>query len=289
MRLHTFQKVVCLAAMAVSVSAYGQDGEQTETLRSYTGSSITMISPQMMSFVSPDLTSLLMQPHIVEELKVTPEQQKSIREIMMVRQKAQMTASLAMRKLNENMRKEFAAGKKPDQEAMKNMRKNQQEFMAAQQQVMDDAHTAIFATLEKKQAQRLLQIQLQITLKNYGVTSLAQEPLSEILTISADQKRKLVEKQIEMTRELEEMVEVLRAEMQHQALTDILTKSQLDKLGTMQGSNLETKRPDYYSQTLRRQILKEEPNLGAKLLNGARNVVEDVKKDFEDDKKKPGK
>jgi hypothetical protein len=248
-----------------------------------------MISPQMMSFMPSDLVSLLGQPHIVQELKVTEEQQTSIREIMMTKQKARMESGKAMQKLSEEMRKNFAAGKRPDQEAMREVQKFRQDYMDAQAKVQADADKAIFAMPEKKQAQRLLQVQLQIALKNYGLTSIAQEPLAENLTVTPDQKRKLVEKQIEMKQELDEMVEVLRAEMQHQTLTDVLTKSQLNKLGAMQGDDLTTKRPDYYSQTLRRQVLKEQPSFGAKLLDGARKVVDDVKKDFKDDKKKSDK
>ena len=40
-----------------------------------------------------------------------------------------------------------------------------------------------------------------------------------------------------------------------QQLTEILTKSQLDILGTMKGDTTEAKRPDFYSQVLRRQVL----------------------------------
>ena len=192
MRRNTIQSVVCLAALAVSVSAYAQDGEQTETLRSYVSSSSRMISPQMMSFMPSDLVSLLGQPHIVQELKVTEEQQTSIREIMMTKQKARMAVSVAMRELSTDMRKQFAAGKRPDQEAMKKANTVRQEYMDAQAKVQADADNAIFAMLEKKQAQRLMQVQLQITLKNYGLTSLAQEPLAENLTVTPDQKRKLV-------------------------------------------------------------------------------------------------
>ena len=85
------------------------------------------------------------------------------------------------------------------------------------------------------------------------------------------------------------MVEVLRSEMQHQALTEILTKSQLDKLGTMKGDTLEAKRPDFYSQMLRRQVLKEEPTIGSRLLEGARKAVDGIKKELGDDEKKSDK
>lgn len=268
--------------MSCSVSA--QDGE-SGALRSYVSSQSAMMNPRMMSFMPSDLVSLLMQPHIVKELDVTTEQQKSVREIMMIRQQAQMKASMAMQEIGQEMQKQFAAGKQPDPEAMKKMQTVQKEFMAAQQQVQADADNAIFETLERKQAQRLMQIQLQITLKNNGLTSLAQEPLAEVLDITPEQKRKLVEKQIEGKKELDEMIEVLRSEMEHQALTEILTKSQLDKLGTMKGDTLEAKRPDFYSQYLRRQVLKEEPNFGSKLLEGARKAVEEVKKELGDDEK----
>lgn len=281
---------VCHVTLSVSVSAFAQDGgSESGDLRSYVSSRSAMMNPRMMSFMPADLVSLIMQPHIVKELDVTQEQQKSIREVMMIRQQAQMKASMAMQEMGKEMQKQFADGKRPDPEAMKKMQQVQQDYMAAQQQVQSDADRAIFETLERKQAQRLMQIQLQITLKNNGRSSLAQEPLAEILDITADQKRKLVEKQIEGKKELDEMVEVLRSEMQHQALTEVLTKSQLDKLGAMQGDTLETKRPDYYSQILRQRILNEKPGLGSRLLEGARKAVEGVKKDLGGEDKKSDK
>ncbi|MFT5095461.1 MAG: hypothetical protein ACKVII_02660 [Planctomycetales bacterium] len=57
----------------------------------------------------------------------------------------------------------------------------------------------------------------------------------------------------------------------------------------MKGDTLEAKRPDFYSQFLRRQILKEEPTFGSKLLDGARKAVEGIKKDLEGDEKKSDK
>jgi len=40
-----------------------------------------------------------------------------------------------------------------------------------------------------------------------------------------------------------------------QQLTEILTKSQLDISGAMKGDTIEAKRPNSYSQFLRRQVL----------------------------------
>ena len=274
--------------LSVSCSALAQDAESGD-LRSYVSSLAAMMPPRMMSFMPSDLVSLVMQPHIVKAIDVTQEQQKSIREIMMNRQQAQRKASMAMQEMGKEMQKQFASGKQPDPEVMKKMQEVQKDFMAAQQQVQSDADRAIFETLDRKQAQRLMQIQLQITLKNSGLTSLAQEPLAEILDITAEQKRKLVEKQIEGKKELDEMIEVLRSEMQHQALTEILTKSQLDKLGTMKGDTLEAKRPDFYSQFLRQQVLKEKPGFGSRLLEGARKAVDGIKKELGDDEKKSDK
>ena len=247
------------------------------------------MNPRRISYMSSNLASLVVKSNIVKELDITSEQQKSIREIMSIRQQAQLKASMAMPTISQEMQKQFAEGKQPDPEAIKKMQEVQKDYMASRQQVQADTDRAIFETLELKQAQRLMQIQLQIALKNNGLSSLAQEPLAEILGITAEQKRELVEKQIEGKKELDEMIEVLQSEMQHQSLVEVLTKSQLDKLGTMQGDTLEIERRDFYSRYLRRQVLKEQPSLGSKLLDGARKAVEEVKKDFEDGDKKPKK
>lgn len=282
---------VCTIALAVPCSVLAQDGNsgQSVNLRSYVNSQSAMMNPSMMSFMSSDLASLLMQPHIAQELKITEEQTKSIREIMSIRHKAQMESMVEMRKMSEEMRKKFTAGERPDSETIKHMRTVQKEYTAAREKLQADAEDAIFETLERKQSQRLMQLQLQIALKNNGLSSLAQEPLAELLEITPEQKRKLVEKQIEGKKELDEMIEVLRSEMEHQALTEILTKSQLDKLGAMKGDTLEAKRPDNYSQYLRRQVLKEEPTIGGKLLDGARKAVDGIKKELEGDEKKPAR
>jgi hypothetical protein len=277
-----------LIAFAMPCSVPAQDAE-SGGVRSYVSSQSAMMNPRMMTFMPSDLASLVMQPHIVKELDVTPEQQKSIREIMKIRREAQMKAGMAMQEMGKEMQKQYADGKRPDPEVMKKMQQVQKDFMEAHKQVQTDADNAIFETLERKQSQRLMQIQLQITLENNGLSSLAQEPLAEVLDITPEQKRKLVEKQIEGKKELDEMIDVLRSEMEHQASTEILTKSQLDKLGAMKGDTLEAKRPDFYSQYLRRQVLKETPSFGSKLLDGARKAVEGIKKDLGGDEKKSEK
>ena len=219
-----YRIMIAAGIIALAMPGYvpAQDGDSGE-LRSYVSSRSAMMNPNMMSFMPSDLVSLLMQPHVVKELDVTPEQQKSIREIMTIRQQAQMKAGMAMQAMGKEMQKQYADGKRPDSEVMKKMQQVQKDFMDAHKQVQADADNAIFETLERNQAQRLMQIQLQITLKNNGLASLAQEPLAEVLDITPEQK--LVEKQIEGKKELDEMIEVLRSEMEHQALTEILTKS----------------------------------------------------------------
>ena len=57
------------------------------------------------------------------------------------------------------------------------------------------------------------------------------------------------------------------------------------KLGQMKGETLEAKRPDYFSQYLRQQVLKEKPTIGSRLLEGARKAVEEVKKELDGDGK----
>jgi hypothetical protein len=58
-----------------------------------------------------------------------------------------------------------------------------------------------------------------------------------------------------------------------QQLTDILTKSQLDILGTMKGETTEAKRPDFYSQVLRRQVLPTSQRAIARLKEFAKPLT----------------
>lgn len=69
---------------------------------------------------------------------------------------------------------------------------------------------------------------------------------------------------------------------QQQQLTDILTKSQLDILGTMKGDTTEAKRPDFYSKFLRRQVLPTSQRAIAKL-EGVRKAADGIKKELSDD------
>ena len=103
-----------------------------------------------------------------------------------------------------------------------------------------------------------------------------------MLTITGDQKRKLVEKQLENEKELERMMAVLREEMEHEALSEVLSKSQLEKLDQMKGDTLTIDQPDYYSSLLRRQVLGDDRTLGRQLLDGARKVINDATKDLKD-------
>lgn len=76
--------------------------------------------------------------------------------------------------------------------------------------------------------------------------------------------------------------EIFETMKRQQQLTEILTKSQLDILGTMKGDTIEAKRPDFYPQFLRRQVLTTSQRSIAKL-EGVRKDAAGIKKELSDD------
>lgn len=269
-----------LATFALAALAVAQDDAADQGPQSYVGRSSRLVRPSFGSTQSTDLTSMLLQPQVQEELKLTDDQQAALRELMSLRMKARMEAGRKMSEMSAEMRKRFTSGERPDRAAIDEMRKVSEEYRKARDQAEANADAAVFETLDPKQTKRLLQIQLQLALKNGGIAAIAQPPLADTLTITADQKRKLVEKQLENEKELERMMAVLREEMEHEALSEVLSKSQLDKLNQMKGDTLTIKRPDIYSSMLRRQVLGDDRTLGQQLLDGARKAVNDARKDL---------
>lgn len=269
-----------LVTLALAALAVAQDDAEDQGPQSYVGRSSRLLRPSFGATQSTDLTSMLLQPQIQEELKLTDDQQSALRELMSLRMKARMEAGRKMNEMSAAMRERFTSGERPDQAAIDEMRKVSEEYRKARDQAEANADAAVFETLDPKQTKRLLQIQLQLALKNGGIAAIAQPPLADTLTITTDQKRKLVEKQLENEKELERMMAVLREEMEHEALSEVLSKSQLDKLNQMKGDTLTIKRPDIYSSMLRRQVLGDDRTLGQQLLDGARKAVNDARKDL---------
>ncbi len=271
-----------LVTFAFVALAVAQDDAANQPPQSYVGSSSRLIRPPFGITQSTDLTSMLMQSQIQEDLNLTADQRDAISELRSLRNKARMEVSQKFSEMTAAMRKRSATGERPDRAALEEMRKASDEYRKAREQAEANADAAVFETLDPKQTQRLLQIQLQIALKSSGIAALAQPPISDMLTITGDQKRKHVEKQLENEKELERMMAVLREEMEHEALSEVLSKSQLDKLNEMKGDTLTIDQPDYYSSLLRRQVLGDDRTLGRQLLDGARKVINDATKDLKD-------
>lgn len=269
-----------LVTFALVALAVAQDDAANQPPQSYVGSSSRLIRPSFGMTQTTDLSSMVLQPQIQEELNLTGDQKAALLELTTLRSRARMEVSRKMSEMTAAMRKRYTAGERPDPAALEEMRKASDEYRKAREQAEANADAAVFETLDPKQTQRLLQIQLQVALKSSGISALAQPPLADMLTITADQKRKLVDKQLENEKELERMMDVLRGEMEHEALSEVLSESQMDKLSQMKGDTLTIDRPDFYSSLLRRQVLGDDRTLGQQLLDGARKAVNDVTKDL---------
>ena len=273
-----------LVTFALVALAVAQDDAANQPPQSYVGSSSRLIRPSFGMTQTTDLSSMVLQPQIQEELNLTGDQKAALLELTTLRSKARMEVSRKMSEMTAAMRKRYTAGERPAPAALEEMRKASDEYRKAREQAEANADAAVFETLDPKQTQRLLQIQLQVALKSSGISALAQPPLADMLTITADQKRKLVDKQLENEKELERMMDVLRGEMEHEALSEVLSESQMDKLSQMKGDTLTINRPDFYSSLLRRQVLGDDRTLSQQLLDGARKAINDATKDLKDEK-----
>ena len=166
-----------LVTFAFVALAVAQDDAANQPPQSYVGSSSRLIRPPFGITQSTDLTSMLMQSQIKEDLNLTADQRDAISELRSLRNKARMEVSQKFSEMTAAMRKRSATGERPDRAAIEEMRKASDEYRKAREQAEANAGAAVFETLDPKQTQRLLQIQLQIALKSSGIAALAQPPI----------------------------------------------------------------------------------------------------------------
>jgi hypothetical protein len=82
------------------------------------------------------------------------------------------------------------------------------------------------------------------------------QPDPDVITKMKDVQKEFIASQQQVQTDADRAIfETMKRQQQ---LTEILTKSQLDILGTMKGDTTEAKRPDFYSQVLRRQVLRRQ-------------------------------
>lgn len=255
--------VACLAA-ALIVPVTGQD-EKTPSFQSFS----PQLPPLMMSQHMPhDTLSLLQFPGTIDEFKLTGEQLSSMRELNQFRVKANQTAMMAMQKAQ-------ASGNFSG-EAYK-------EYQAARKEMNAEIDRRLAGLLSPKQQERIKQVQIQQVIRNYGFSALALPEMAKMLKLTDKQLDELVNKQIEVQKELRQLMAELRTELEETALKEVLTADQKAKLDSLTGKKYEPKLPDYYEQTLRRQL---RPSKASSILEGVGRAVEQVKKDFEGDTKK---
>lgn len=82
------------------------------------------------------------------------------------------------------------------------------------------------------------------------------QPDPDVIKMTKDVQEEFIASQQQVQTDADRAIfETMKRQQQ---LTEILTKSQLDILGTMKGDTTEAKRPDFYSQVLRRQVLRRQ-------------------------------
>jgi len=95
------------------------------------------------------------------------------------------------------------------------------------------------------------QVKIQMVMRNFGFGALALPQIADTVNLTEKQKDELVDKQIEVQKELRELVQKLRSELEERALKEVLTSEQKSKLDKMTGKAYSPKMPNYYEQMLR--------------------------------------
>lgn len=217
-------------------------------------------------YLPEDVTQMLSLPQFVEELKLTSGQQKELLEVRRKSQEALQKMWKEMRPAGTGTIRQFDATA-------------WQKTRAAQQKARDEAEKNALAILNDEQKNRLKEIRVQVALRNRGVTSLGSGgAFGDEIKLTDEQKKKLQAKQREIQQELQRMMAELKEEMEQEALDEVLTDSQLETLKKIRGEHYEIKRPDYS------RIYGRPQTPTGRLKQGAKKLLEDVKKDFEDKK-----
>jgi len=254
--------VVCLFAATGSAQDGngGGSGTSVSTSRSgwYGGS----------TYVPEDVATMLSLPQFAEELKLSDGQQTSLQTIRRESQQATM-------KMWQDLRQQRASGGTRQFNSAE-WKKVRQAQLDARQKAEDDA----LAVLDAAQKKRLQEVRVQIALKNRGLYSIGTGSgvVGEAIGLTDEQKKQLNAKQREIREELQKVMAELKAEMEQEALEEVLTDSQLQALQKVRGRYYEIRRPDY------RQLYRRNRSVGDQVQEGARKILDDVKKDFEDSK-----
>ncbi len=95
---------------------------------------------------------------------------------------------------------------------------------------------------------------IQMVMRNFGFGALALPQIADTLNLTEKQNDELVDKQIEVQKELRELVQKLWAELEERALKEVLTSEQKSELDMMTGKAYSPKMPNYYEQMLRQQL-----------------------------------
>jgi len=252
---------VCLFAADVSAQiVVQQSGSGDEAAASTPRSGLSGGS----TYVPEDVVTMLSLPQFAEELGLSEGQKKSLQE---VRKSSQETMMKMWQKLREQRAGSGNGGF--DQAAWK---KNREAQMDARRQAENDA----LAVLSQDQKKRLQELRVQIALRNRGLSSLGtgSGAVSKSIGLTDEQKKQLNLKQREIREELQKVMAELKAEMEQEALEEVLTDSQLQTLNRVRGSYYEIRRPDY------RQLYQRRRSVGEQVREGAAKIVRDVKQDF---------
>lgn len=257
--------VACLTAACI-VPVTGQEETKPAGFRSIPQN---MQIPQLMQaqYTPHDALSLLQYPGTMSEFKITPEQRKTMMELNQFRMKAQQKAMAGMQKAQ--------AGGTYSREIY-------EEYRKAQDELNTEIDKRLGSLLTPQQQDRVKQVQMQMVIRNFGFGALALPELAKTLNLTEKQKDDLVDKQIEVQKELGELVKELRAELEERALKEVLTSEQKVKLDKLTGKSFSPKVPEYYEQMLRQRL---RPSKAKGILQGIGKAVDRVKKDFQDDDK----
>ena len=184
------------------------------------------------SAMSGNSLGMLQQAQYLDELAILDDQRKELRDLQREIQKIRQESFRTLR----------APGIPFDPTAFR------QEMEEVQKFIKEKTEAGLSKILIPAQRDRLEEIQTKIALRSSGVNALAGNRLADLLGLTDEQKKELAESQAEYQKNLQKGIEELRAKLQKEILSDVLSKEQLAKLKKLKGDKFDVKRTSFREQ-----------------------------------------
>ncbi len=130
-----------------------------------------------------------------------------------------------------------------------------QKMEEVQRLIKEKTEAGLAKILIPAQRERLEEIQTQISLRSAGVSALSSSRLAELLGLTDEQKKDLIESQSDYQKKLQKGIEDLKTKLQQEILKEVLSTEQIAQLEKLKGERFDVKRTSFREriEALRKQ------------------------------------